>query len=108
MLQSTESPELIATFNAHLAAYLKLTGLKVQQIRQDTQSLWIDWAYPDGIWAGTSCYDQPLSTAMAKLQRQIEDERQHRRAGQPPLIAREVFYFLFPQNQSFPTTLGAD
>ena len=52
--------------------YGDASGLTMGGIRRDEHSLWIDWQYPDGTWAGTSSYDQPLQQVIEKLHQQIE------------------------------------
>src|SRR5260221_5520755 len=52
--------------------YGDATGLTTGSIRRDENSLWIDWLYPDGAWAGTSSYDQPLHQVIEKLHCEIE------------------------------------
>ncbi len=52
--------------------YGDATGLTMGSIRRDENSLWIDWLYPDGAWAGTSSFDQPLHQVIEKLHHQIE------------------------------------
>jgi hypothetical protein len=56
--------------------YAEATGLTMDSIRRDEHSVWIDWLHPDGAWAGTSSYDQPLHQVIEKLHRQIETEWQ--------------------------------
>src|SRR5437764_1043281 len=56
--------------------YGDATGLTPGSIRRDENSVWIDWLYPDGAWASTYSYDQPLNQVIEKLHSQIEDQWQ--------------------------------
>ena len=55
--------------------YEALTGLCLDSLRSDETTLWIDWLYADGSWAGTSSYDLPLACTLEKIEQQIEEER---------------------------------
>jgi hypothetical protein len=70
------TPEFSLVLETLLQTYEALTGLTVQHMSRDAHSRWIDWAYADGTWAGTTSYDRPLSKMIEKLERQIEDEYQ--------------------------------
>jgi hypothetical protein len=82
------TPEFSLVLETLIQTYEALTGLTAQRMSRDAHSRWIEWAYPDGIWAGTTSYDRPMSKMVEKLERQIEDEYQRLEAGHPSLIHR--------------------
>ena len=85
MPEQPTTPEFSLRLEMLIQSYEALTGLTVQRMSHDNQGQRIDWAYPDGTWAGTTCYDRPRSKMIEKLERQIEDVRQRLAAGENAL-----------------------
>ena len=71
MLEGFEDFELAPVIRA-IRTYEGISGLLAQYIRHDSDGLQIEWAYPDGVWAGTTCYEMPLARTVEKLEHQIE------------------------------------
>ncbi len=88
MSEQPTTPEFSLMIETLIQTYEALTGLTVQRMSRDASSQWIDWAYPDGTWAGTTSYERPRSKMIEKLERQIEEERQRLAAGEPILTCR--------------------
>ncbi len=94
MFHHTDKLERVITFNTLLRTYETLTGLTNQCLTHDANSMWIEWAYPDGTWAGTTSYERPLEQINGKLARQIEQEYRRLQAGEPMLIYRDQDFVL--------------
>ena len=71
MLEGFDNFELAAVVSV-IRSYEHVTGLSAQEIGHDSDGIVINWAYPDGIWAGTTCCELPLARTLEKLQRQLE------------------------------------
>ena len=87
MSEQPTTPEFSLRLETLIQSYEALTGLTVQRMSRDDQGQRIDWAYPDGTWAGTTCYDRPRSKMIEKLERQIEDMHQRLAVGDTALLS---------------------
>lgn len=88
MNEHPTNPEFSLILETLIQTYESLTGLTAQQRERDAHSEFIHWAYPDGTWAGVTCYDRPRSNMVDKLSRQIDYEHEQLAAGEPILIHR--------------------
>ncbi len=71
------------TLRSLIQTYEALTGLIMACMSQNDDSRWIDWAYSDGSWAGTTSYDRSIDRTIEKLEREIEEQRQRLEAHYP-------------------------
>ena len=55
MLEGFDNFELAAVVSV-IRSYENVMGLSAQEIAHDSDGIVINWAYPDGIWAGTTCW----------------------------------------------------
>ena len=74
MPEGFDNFELAAVVSV-IRSYENVTGLSAQQIGHDSGGIFINWLYADGTWAGTTCYEMPLTKAVEKLQREYEAVR---------------------------------
>src|SRR5258708_39982989 len=81
-------PIELGSFLETLKAYERVSGLTHHRISLDESSMWIDWGYTDGLWAGTTSFDLPLAKAIEKLERDLHYEHEMLRVGQPKLTIR--------------------
>jgi hypothetical protein len=92
-MASNFDPIELGTFIETLRAYEFVSGLVEHKLTHDEHSLWIEWGYSDGSWAGTTSYDLPLVAAVEKLERELAYEEEVVRAGHPRLANRYVENF---------------
>jgi hypothetical protein len=85
-MATTYTEREMAQLNEAIQTYEKLTGLIANTITYNEMTLEIQWAYPDNVWAGSTLYNQPASSVLQKLSRQIKDEYIQLQAGQDPLV----------------------
>ena len=71
MLEGFDNFEMAAVVSV-IRSDERVTGLTAEEIGHDSDGIRIQWAYEDGAWAGTSCYDLPLASTLEKLQRELE------------------------------------